>query len=388
MHPAGRCRLLAHVAIAVGLGIGLALVASQPVLGEDGDHLLTVDHYVRTKSTVPAIAGQPVGIYVRERAQAGTVLRSSSLTHRVVLFIHGAGTPAEVAFDVPAPDYSWMAYLARAGYDVFAMDTTGYGRSTRPAPMSDPCNLSAEEQAELMPTLLSAPCAPTYPHQLTTMQSDWDDINAVVDYIRALRRVDQVSLGAWSLGGPRSAGYAAQHPEKVEKLVLLAPAYNRGAPSAAPKLPAAGVPMNTQSHAEFTTNWDRQVGCSEQYDQAISDVVWSEMLGSDPVGRTWGTGVRRAPNTTTWGWNQAMVAKTMTPTLMIAGVHDKQVPIERVRQLYEDLGAKQKVFVDLACSSHNAMWEKNRLLMFRASLEWLQNGTVNGKTDGMQQLGY
>lgn len=380
--------LLAHLAIAIGAGMCLALFAIQPLRGEDGEQLLSVDHYVRTKSTVPAIAGQPVSIYVRERTQAGTVLRSPSFTDRVVLFIHGAGTPAEVAFDVPAPDYSWMAFLARAGYDVFSMDTTGYGRSTRPAMMSDPCNLAAAEQAELIPALLSAPCAPTYPHQLTTIQSDWDDINAVVDYIRALRRVDQVSLVAWSLGGPRSAGYAAQHPEKVQKLVLLAPAYNRGAQPAAPKLPAPGVPMNTQSHAEFTANWDRQVGCAGQYEPAISDIVWSDMVASDVVGRTWGTGVRRAPNTTTWGWNQAMVAKTSTPTLMVAGVHDKQVPIERVRQLYEDLGAKQKVFVDLACSSHNAMWEKNRLLLFRASLEWLQQGTVNGKADGMQQIGY
>ena len=39
-----------------------------------------------------------------------------------------------------------MAYLADAGFDVFSMDTTGYGRSTRPAPMNDPCNLSAEQQ--------------------------------------------------------------------------------------------------------------------------------------------------------------------------------------------------------------------------------------------------
>jgi fermentation-respiration switch protein FrsA (DUF1100 family) len=116
--------------------------------------------------------------------------------------------------------------------------------------------------------------------------------------------------------------------------------------------------------------------------------VWSEMVASDSVGRTWGTGVRRAPQTTTWGWNQAVVAKTMTPTLMVAGVHDKQVPPERVRQLYEDLGAKQKVFVDLACSSHNAMWERNHRLLFQASLEWLQQGTVNGKSEGMIQLGY
>ena len=47
-----------------------------------------------------------------------------------------AREPAEVAFDVPYQDYSWMAYLARAGYDVFSMDTTGYGRSTRLPAMS------------------------------------------------------------------------------------------------------------------------------------------------------------------------------------------------------------------------------------------------------------
>lgn len=386
-----RSRLLAHAAIAAASSVCLAMVALEPLsalAGNDGDPLLSVDHYVRAKSTVPAIAGQPSQIYVRERVRAGTVLRAASLSDRVVLFIHGAGTPAEVAFDTPAPDYSWMAYLADAGFDVFAMDTTGYGRSARPAPMNDPCNLSPEEQAELMPTLLTASCSPSYPHQLTTIQSDWDDINAVVDHIRALRRVDRVSLVAWSLGGPRSAGYAAQHPEKVQKLVLLAPAYNRATPATAPTLPADGVAFNTQSQPEFTANWDRQVGCAEQYDPAVAAVVWSEMVESDPVGRTWGTGVRRAPNTTTWGWNQSMVAKTQTPTLMVAGVHDKQVPIDRVRHLYEDLGAKQKVFVDLACSGHNAMWEKNRLLLFRASLEWLRHGTVNGKSAGMLQMGY
>jgi hypothetical protein len=46
------------------------------------------------------------------------------------------------------------------------------------------------------------------------------------------------------------------------------------------------------------------------------------------------------------------------------------------------------VFVDLACSSHNAMWERNHLLLFHASLEWLTQGTVNGAKSGMLKLGY
>src|SRR5207249_6496313 len=109
-----------------------------------------------------------------------------------------------------------------------AMDTTGYGRSVRPAVMNDPCNLAKDRQVPFAP----APCAPTYAHALTTIASDWNDIGAVVDYVRALRKVEKVSLLAWSLGGPRAGGYAAQHPEKVQKLVLLAPAYNRGATAA------------------------------------------------------------------------------------------------------------------------------------------------------------
>jgi len=352
---------------------------------DDSERILTLDHFVRVKSTVPAMAGETAQIYVRERVQAGRALRGGSFADRVVLFVHGAGTPAEVAFDVPYQDYSWMAFLARAGFDVFSMDTTGYGRSTRPGPMSDPCNLAKDRQAPFV----TAPCAASYPHALTTIASDWNDIGAAVEYIRGLRHVEKMSMVAWSLGGPRAGGYAGQHPEHVQKLVLLAPAYNRGAATAPPaKLPADGVPMNTQSREEFNANWDRQVACADQYDPAAGDAVWSAMLASDPVGATWGPGVRRAPQTTTWGWNGAMAGKTLVPTLMVAGAHDKQVPPERVRELFTDLAAKEKVFVDLACSSHNAMWEKNRSHLFRASLEWLTQGTVAGMKEGVVRLGY
>src|SRR5665213_2501181 len=212
----------------------LSLTLASMSFGDDGGRLLRVDHYVQVHSTVPAIAGQLTQIYVREVVEAGTVLRGGPAADRVALFIHGAGTPAEVAFDVPYQDYSWMAYLAHAGFDAFSMDMTGYGRSTRPAPMNDPCNLSREQQAGFIPALIPAPCSPSYPHPLTTIASDWNDLGAVIDYLRALRHVDKVSLLAWSLGGPRAAGYTARHPEQVSQLVLLAPAYNRAGPADPP----------------------------------------------------------------------------------------------------------------------------------------------------------
>ena len=367
----------------------ILMLAASAASGDDALRLISVDHYVPVKSTAPAIAGQDAQIYVHEVVLAGTALRDGPAPDGIVLFVHGAGTPAEVAFDVPQKDYSWMAYLANAGFDVFSMDMTGYGRSTRPTAMNDPCNFSKEQQAQFVPNLISAPCAPSHPSPITTMESDWNDIDAVVDHLRALRRVDKVSIVGWSQGGPRGAGYAARNPEKVARLVMLARAYNRTGPLEAPNpLPASSGPMTAQSQADFYANWNRQIGCPEQYDPDVSAAVWTGMLASDPVGATWGSGVRRAPQVPTWGFNQAVVAGMQTPFLMVAGAQDKQIVPERVRELYADLGSTQKVIIDLACSSHNALWEKNRLLLFKASLEWLKEGKVNGVTEGELKLGY
>jgi pimeloyl-ACP methyl ester carboxylesterase len=365
------------------------LLAACASIGDDGSRVVTVDHFVRVKSTAPAIAGQDAQIYVREVVLAGTASRSGPAGNGVVLFVHGAGTPAEVSFDVPYKDYSWMAYLAKAGFDVFSMNMTGYGRSTRPPAMNDPCNFLKGQQAQFVPRQIPAPCAPSHPAPISTMESDWNDIDAVVDYLRALRRVDKVSLVGWSQGGPRTGGYTARNPAKVARLVVLAPSYVRAGPSALPNPPFPNEgSMTAQSRADFVANWDRQVGCADQYEPGTSAAVWADMLASDPVGANWGAGVRRAPRVPTWGFNQAVVARIQTPYLMVAGVHDKQVAPERVRQLYADLGSKQKVFIDLACSSHNAMWEKNHLLLFQASLEWLRDGKVNGISAGELRLGY
>ncbi len=376
-----------HRTLQVLCSLALTLAATA-AHSDDGARLVTMDHYVRVKSTAPGLAGQDALIYVREVVLGRTALRGGAAPDGIVLFVHGAGTPAEVAFDVPQKDYSWMAHLANAGFDVFSMDMTGYGRSTRPSAMNDPCNFSQEHQAQFVPNLIPAPCPPSHPSPVTTMASDWDDIDAVVEHLRALRHVDKVSIVGWSQGGPRGVGYTARHPEKVSRLVMLAPAYTRTGPTEAPDPLPAAVAMTAQAQADFYANWNRQLGCPDQYDPVVAATVWTEMLASDPVGATWGTGVRRSPLVPSWGFNHEIVAKIQTPILLIAGAEDKQIVPERVRDLYADMGSTQKVVVDLACSSHNALWERNRLLLFKASAEWLREGKVNGVAAGEVRLGY
>jgi hypothetical protein len=90
------------------------------------------------------------------------------------------------------------------------------------------------------------------------------------------------------------------------------------------------------------------------------------MLESNPVGATRGSGARRAPQVTWWGWNAAVAGQLMAPELLVSPALDKQVPPERVPDLFADLGTRSKLLVDLGCSSHNALWERNHLLIFKA----------------------
>jgi pimeloyl-ACP methyl ester carboxylesterase len=361
---------------------------AQDLSSDDSQTIQTIDHYIAQVSSVPSIEGEYTQLYLRERVRPATIVRGGDLQGRVALFVHGAGTPAEVAFDVPFEDYSWMAYLAAAGFDVFSVDMTGYGRSTRPNIMNDPCNLSEEAQRGLGIGVARGPCSPSHVGAATTIESDWDDIGQAVDYIRELRGVDRVHLLAWSLGGPRAGGYAARNPDKVERLVLLAPAYSRDAPMDAPTAADQRPVMTSQSRTEFQAGWDGPESCPNQRDLAIDEVVFSEMLKSDPVGASWGSGVRRAPNVVVWGWNERAVGRSTTPLLAIAGAYDINVAPERVRELYADYGADEKVLIDLGCASHRAMWESVHMPMFEASLEWLQSGTVNGESSGTIRMGY
>ena len=53
----------------------------------------------------------------------------------VVVLAHGSGTAGRESFDLQVPgkpSYNLMDVLAREGFDVFAPDIRGFGRSTRP----------------------------------------------------------------------------------------------------------------------------------------------------------------------------------------------------------------------------------------------------------------
>jgi pimeloyl-ACP methyl ester carboxylesterase len=360
-------------------GALLALPPAAPTLAND---IVTIDRLVSHVSTVPAAAGKPVDLFVREKSPAAIVEAGKALPGKVVLFVHGGFSPATVAFDVPYRDYSWMAHLARAGYATFAMDMTGYGQSGRPT-MDDPCNLNPRQQPLLVGRNLAAPCAPRYPFELVSSDSETADIDRVVDFIRAVRGVDKVTLIGWSGGGIRTGTYLARHSDKVDRWIVHASSnYDRRNPSEPPAaLPKPGFPMNIQvREVGERQRWLGTVKCQDTIEPGMPELMWKLSMESDPLAAQWGPGALRAPTRTYWGWNAAAAAKIKVPTLIMVGEEDDLMASNR--HLHEDLGATDKAFVAIACATHFVGWEKQHRVLKRATLEWLEKGTLTGKTSG------
>jgi pimeloyl-ACP methyl ester carboxylesterase len=340
--------------------------------------LLTVDHFVPHVSTVPANKGEQVQIFVREK----NIATDSAKPRPVVLMVHGGVSPSTLAFDVEHESYSWMAYLARAGFDVFAMDMTGYGKSAHPK-MDDPCNVGAAQQKTLIPKTLKEPCKPSYQYQLVNRQTEHDELDRVIEYIRKLRGVDKLNLLGWSGGGYRAGTYTSEHPEKVDKLVIYASSnYSRKNPGTPPaSLPAPGFPITIQSRElGEKQRWFPFAKCADQIEPGMADRIWELSKQHDPEGMAWGPGVMRAPTRTYWGWNTEEAKRIKIPTLVMLGEFDELNPSNK--ELYEDLGTDNKVFISIPCGSHFLVWEKNHSALHEASRQWLVNGTFNGARSG------
>ena len=379
-------RIFSIILSLVSLSMGL------PLLVHAQSDIIMLERFVPHTSTAPSNRGERVGIYLREKMSAAAADRwaaGQSRQGRVVLFVHGGTVSSIPDYDLDFKDYSWMEYLAEAGFDVFAMDHTGYGRSPRPY-MDDPCNMSEIDQALVMPHPLSQSCDPSYSQWTSTIQSDWDEMASVVDYILDLRGVSKVSLIGWSAGGTRTGGYTARNPEKVDKLFLYAPGYRRERVTRS----GPSVPMRLQTYETLTQGrWEQNVACDNQVDPGIRDVVWSTIMAFDPLGSVWGpsTGVMRVRTSgpyeaTGFGWDQEGAARVTSPTMIVVGAQDNP---ESRGVLYADLSnVDSKVFVTMACSTHFAVWETSQYkFLHRASLEWLTQGSFHGETIGVFETG-
>jgi pimeloyl-ACP methyl ester carboxylesterase len=362
------------------------------------------DHMVLHISTVPANKTEPVHLFVRERD--GT---PGGEERKAVLMLHGKTIPALPGFDLNYENadheqYNWAGDLAQKGFDVFIMDLQGSGRSPRPK-MDDPCNANPTQQLVLIPNPLSKPCGLAYAFQLNNSQSDWDELGRVIEFIRNEAHgedgVQKVRLVSWSAGAFQVGPYTILHPEYVESVLFLAPAFRPmgvSNPPSPPPLP--GFPMNIGTKDDFTSPWDNEQHCTSnalQREDGIVDVVWNAIMDNDVFGHHWGgavlgqaAGVMRLRNAFWWGWNSDIVRRDTTvlgravPVLIVYGDQDKlaTTPPLSIVELYNAIQGERKLMFKVACTGHYMPWERRFKDLHQISEQWLRETRVKGRVSG------
>jgi pimeloyl-ACP methyl ester carboxylesterase len=229
---------------------------------------------------------------------------------------------------------------------------------------------------------LKATCAPSYGFGISTIQTEWNQIDAVVDHLRHIRGQPRIDIVGWSAGGPRVGGYVSAHGNKINRVVLYAPSPTIPGLSI-PDKPSPGNPLYIQTRDTLMRGrWAADEKCAGQVDPGIRAQVWQTTMDWDRMGQAWGTpgeGVMRSPPLTDFGWSPEMAHKVTNPTLVVVGEFDR---LTERKTVYEQLGSDQKVFMRVACASHFMVWEKQHLVLQRMTQEWLEHGTALGRSTG------
>jgi len=306
--------------------------------------------------TIPSV-DPGIELYMRNKHPAGMTAFSADKT---LLFIHGATYPAETAFDLPIEGASMMDLIAQQGYDVFLVDVRGYGGSTRPPEMDQP-------PAANKPIATSADAA--------------KDLGAAVDYVLKTRGISKLDLMGWSWGTSTAGSYTSLHDEKINRLVLYAPAWLHEPPVAPKSDPLGAYRMVGKDSAK--ARWLKGVAedkAATLIPPGVFDAWWDATLATDPVGSKLNPPMLRAPNgvfeefTNYWlaGKPYYDPGKITVPTLLIHAEWDADLPTYQTEAYFKQLtNVPYKRFVELGEGTHTVMPEKNRMQFFHEIIGFL-----------------
>ena len=341
--------------------LAASLVGLHVAVAEDADGLRVTDYFISHTSNEPFYAQQnldpSVTLHVREVVLPGRE-RTVAQDGKVLLLIHGYSFPGSAAFDTDHGNCSLMRYFARAGWDTFAPDLEGFGQSTRPLVMDDPAAFPDSK-------------API--HADVTMRN----VERVVDFISALRGVEQIHLLGWSQGASVEAPrYAMQQPEKVAKLVLFGGGYhNPMTIEEREKSAAEGEAEKVWYSVPALDRWAR-LGTKEEFvAPGCFEANREALLASDPKSGELG-GAIRVPAGRTIDEGLAApyfdAAKITMPTLVIRGDADTNATREDSQQLTEALGSAVKKYVEIPNGGHFLHFENANMQFYEALQNFLE----------------
>ena len=315
---------------------------------------------------VPAV-DPGIKLYVRNKHPEGA---SSFPAEKILLYVHGATYPSETAFDLKLNGLSWMDYIAQHGYDVYLVDLRGYGLSTRPPEMDHP----AADNAPIVRT-----------------ETAVKDVGAAVDFILKRRGAKKLNLLGWSWGTTIMGSYTTQNNDKVVKLVLYAPQWIRQGGASLTDSGAKLGAYRSVSRDAARGRWLSGVPESKKADLIPAGwfEAWADStFASDPVGARQSPPVLRAPNGVVqdgrdfWSAGKALYdpAEIRVPTFLAHAEWDADLPSYMLYAYFEKLAnAPYKRYVQIGEGTHTVIMEKNRMQLFQAVQQFLDERLQPGQ---------
>jgi len=310
--------------------------------------------------------GDPgVELYLREKRAIQEATLSKG---KAVIFLEPFEVPTSKAFDVPG--LSWMDSLAGAGYDTWALDFRGFGQSSRPTAMSQP-------------PLANPP--------LSNTAEAVRDLDAAVSFIIKQSGVKTVSLIGWSWGGVVGGAYAAAHPARVDKLVLLGAMHGVSLPKMIFSLESApGVPKPLPAYelAPFDLTgdqWKTMMAGRPLATPASIEAVRQVFLAADPTsGDRTPPSIRRAmgPMVDLYSiWRDKPIydaAKITAPVLVIAGDADSFADPTLFCKLTKSPDRREVIIPE---ATHWVLYESHRDVLLSETEKFLGAAHTSGHSD-------
>ena len=258
---------------------------------------------------------------------------------RVVVLAHGSATAGRESFDLQVPgfsDVSLMDVLAEQGYDVFALDTRGFGRSTHPE------------------------------GHITTAQAS-EDLNAVVDYVAKLRGVANVDVLAWSWGTQYGGMFVMAHPQKVHKYVAYAQMH-LDSPDLAKRRQKIEVFRKDPYSVVPQAGWKPRFYSMTPASVNLPAIVDAYASAAALVETRTATG----PQLDLVTIMPMINARMMTvPVMLIHGQYDDVADQQGLLPFFQALPNPEKRYVMVADGGHMMMFQKGRQRFQRAVIDFL-----------------
>jgi pimeloyl-ACP methyl ester carboxylesterase len=294
-----------------------------------------------------------IELHVRNKRAAGQSGFGEALT---VLLMHGATYGSGSLYDTAIEGYSFMDYLAREGFDAYAVDARGYGESTRPQEMELPASQS---------------------EPLGRTESGIRDFTTAVNFVLRTSGIARLNVIGMSWGGSVTGAFTARNGHKVRKLGLVAPQWISDQPIPLDDGGTLGG-YRTVHAADARQRW---VGAAPEWKRGtlipeggfeawLHNTVFSE---PDEALRTKNS--IRAVNGPIqdirefWGAAKPFYdpGQIEVPVLLIHGEWDIDVPLALAQDYFVHLtGAPNKRWLELGEATHMLMLEKNRVQAYDA----------------------